>query len=53
VEVGIGLTFTVTVVVLLHPPAVDPVTVYVVVLVGEAVTVAPVVEERPDAGLQV
>jgi len=52
-EVGIGYTPTVTVVVLLHPPAVEPVIVYVVVVVGEAVTFGPVVVERPVAGLHV
>jgi hypothetical protein len=40
----------VSVAVLLHPPLVVPVTVYVVVEVGVAVTLAPVVEDSPIAG---
>jgi len=37
---------------LVHPVPAVPVTVYVVVVVGVAVTVAPVVEDKPVAGLQ-
>ena len=51
VTVGNGFTVTVTVAVLLHP-AVVPVTVYVVVAPGLAVTVAPVVADSPVAGDQ-
>jgi hypothetical protein len=50
VTVGKGFTVTVTVAVFVHPAAVVPVTVYVVVTVGFAVTVAPVVELRLVAG---
>ena len=46
------LTVTVTVVVLTQPFAFVPVTVYVVVVAGLAVTEAPVVEDKPVAGLQ-
>jgi hypothetical protein len=46
---GIGLTVTVTVAVLLQPND-EPVKVYVVVTVGDAITLAPVVAERPVAG---
>jgi hypothetical protein len=49
---GLSITVTVTVVELEQLPVV-PVTVYVVVTVGFALTVAPVVIERPVAGLQV
>jgi hypothetical protein len=48
---GIGLTVTVTVAVLLQPNEV-PVKVYVVVTVGDAMTLDPVVAERPVAGVQ-
>ena len=44
---------TVTVVVLTHPLASVPVTLYVCVAVSVAVTVVPAVDERPVAGLQV
>ena len=47
--VGIGFTVTVTLAVLLHPADV-PVTVYVVVTVGFAVTGLPVVTSRPVDG---
>lgn len=50
--VGFGFTVTVTVAVLLQPAAFVPVTVYVVVLVGLAVTEAPLVDDRPVDGLQ-
>ena len=52
---GFGRIVTVTLAVLLHAaePEVDPVTIYVVVLVGEAMTVAPVVVFSPVAGDQV
>jgi hypothetical protein len=48
---GAGMTVTVTVVVFVHPFPSVPVTVYVVVVVGPAVTVAPVVDDNPVAGL--
>jgi hypothetical protein len=47
---GNGLTVTVTVALFVHPLLVMPVTVYVLVVVGLAITVAPVVAERPVAG---
>jgi hypothetical protein len=47
-----GDFFTVAVAVLPQPLAATPVTVYTAVLVGFPVTVAPVVAERPDDGLQ-
>jgi hypothetical protein len=47
---GTGLTVTVTVVVAVHPAAEVPVTVYVVVAGGLAVTEAPVVVLSPVAG---
>ena len=50
---GGGLTVTVTWVVAVHPLPLVPVTVYVVVEAGEAVTDEPVVELSPVAGLQV
>jgi hypothetical protein len=53
VTVGLGCTITSTVVVLVHPVKLVPVTVYIVVTAGLAVTVAPVVDDRPAAGLQV
>ena len=53
VTVGLGLTVTVTVAVLVHPFAAVPVTVYVIVLEGLAVTVAPVVDDKLVEGLQV
>jgi hypothetical protein len=47
------LTSTVIVSAAVQPPSADvPMTVYVVVAVGEAMTVAPVVVFRPAAGLQ-
>jgi hypothetical protein len=49
VTTGIGFTVTVTCAVAVHPRT-SPVTVYVVVVVGFAVTVAPVVELKPVAG---
>lgn len=49
---GAGFTVTEAVVVLAHPPLVVPVIVYTVVVEGEAVTVAPVVAERPVEGAQ-
>jgi hypothetical protein len=52
VPVGPSITFTVTVVDDEQPPVV-PVTVYIVVAVGYAITVAPVVIERLSAGLHV
>ena len=53
VGVGNAFTVTVTVPVLVQPAAVVPVTVYVIVEVGSAVTVAPVVDDKPVAGLHV
>ena len=52
VSVAGGVTVTVTDVVLVHPVAAVPVTVYVVVDPGLAVTVAPVVALSPVAGDQ-
>lgn len=51
VIVGIAFTVMVTTAVLLQPAADDPVTVYVAVAVPLKVTVAPVVELRPVAGV--
>ena len=48
--IGKGLMVTVTLLVLLHPLTSVPVTVYIVVEEGLAVTVAPVVDESPEAG---
>jgi hypothetical protein len=48
---GAGSTVTVTSAVLVHPFAPVPDTVYVVVVAGLAVMVAPVVDDSPDAGL--
>jgi hypothetical protein len=48
-----GFTVTTIVTLPVHPVAKDPVTVYVVVLVGLAFTVVPVVVFNPVAGLQV
>jgi hypothetical protein len=50
--VGIGLTVRVKVDVLVQPATDVPLTVYVVVDAGVAVTEVPVVELRPVAGLQ-
>jgi hypothetical protein len=50
---GNGFTVTVAVVVLLQPAALVPVMVYVVVEPGFAVTLAPVVADKPVAGDQV
>ena len=47
---GNGLIVTVTLDVSLHPDAFVPVTVYVVVIVGMAVTLAPVDADKPAAG---
>jgi hypothetical protein len=52
VTTGRGFTTTVTVAVPEQAPVV-PVTVYVVVVAGLAVTVAPVVADKPVAGVQV
>ena len=49
--VGVGLTVRVEVLTALQEPVV-PVTVYIVVATGFAVTVDPVVELNPVAGLQ-
>ena len=51
--VGIGLTVTVRVCVFTHELLLVPVTVYVVVTVGEAVTVVPVVADSPVEGFHV
>jgi len=51
--VGVGLITIVIVAVLVQPLALVPVTVYVVVLPGLAITCEPVVALRPVAGLQV
>jgi len=50
---GAGFTVTNTVVVFVHPFPSVPVTVYVVVVVGPAATVAPIVDDNPAAGLHV
>jgi hypothetical protein len=49
---GIKFTVTVTAAVLLQPAALVPVTVYVIVDVGLAVTLAPVVADNPVDGDQ-
>jgi len=49
---GIGLTVTVTLAVLEQPKEFVPVTIYVVVVLGLAVTAAPVVVLSPPAGDQ-
>ena len=49
---GPGITVTVTVSVSVQPFADVPVTVYTVVIVGDALTAAPIVEDNPVAGLQ-
>jgi hypothetical protein len=49
---GVVLTVTVTVAVLVQPAADVPVTVYVVVDAGFALTVAPVVADKPVEGDQ-
>ena len=51
--VGEGLTVIVDVAVFVHPLALVPVTVYVVVEVGPALTTEPDVDDNPVAGLQV
>jgi hypothetical protein len=48
--IGLAFTVTVTVVVPVQPARDVPVTVYVVVVVGLAVTTAPVVPDNPVAG---
>jgi hypothetical protein len=53
VNVGVGVTVTVTVVESGQPLALVPITVYVVVVAGVAVTEAPVVELNPVGGLHV
>jgi len=50
--VGVVLTLTITIAVPLHPDVV-PVTVYVVVTVGLAVTLTPVVADKPAPGAHV
>jgi len=52
VIVGLGLTVTVTVVLPVQPTKGVPVTVYVVVVVGKAVTTDPVVPDKPVPGDQ-
>jgi hypothetical protein len=49
-EVGVGLTVTVTVALFVHPFEPVPTTVYVVVIVGEAVGDAQVVHDNPIEG---
>ena len=53
IAAGAGLTVTATGAVLAQPPDVVPVTVYTVVTVGVAVTVAPVVADSPEEGAHV
>jgi len=50
--VGVGVTVTVTLAVLKQPFASVPVTKYVCVEVGDAVTGVPVVADKPVAGDQ-
>jgi hypothetical protein len=52
IAVGVGFTVIATVFVAVHPAALVPVTVYVLVDVGLAVTVSPVVADKPVAGDQ-
>ena len=47
---GAGLTLTVTTVVLVQPVVAVPITEYVVVIVGLAITIEPVVALRPVPG---
>jgi hypothetical protein len=49
---GVGVTVTVTVAEFVHPFASVPVTVYICVKVGDAVTGVPVAEERLVVGDQ-
>ena len=49
---GEALTDTATVEVLLQPDTLVPVTVYIVLIAGLAVTDEPVLEARPVAGVQ-
>ena len=51
--VGNVFTVTVTLAVLLQPFELVPVTVYVLVVVGLAVTLAQVVQDKPVAGVHV
>ena len=55
VTLTVGVEFTVTILVAapVHPPELVPVTVYVVVMIGLAVTDEPVVALNPVAGLHV
>jgi hypothetical protein len=50
---GAGLTLTVTVALLLQPERLLPVTVYTVVVIGLAVALEPVVDDKPEDGIQV
>ena len=50
---GSGLTVTVALDVFVHPFISVPVTTYVAVVAGSAVTVAPVPDDSPDIGSQV
>jgi hypothetical protein len=50
-DAAIGLTDTVTIALLLHPEEAVPTTVYVVVMVGLAVTVAQVLQDSPADGV--
>jgi len=49
---GSACTVMVRMVELIHPDALVPVTVYVVVIAGAAITEFPEVADSPDAGLQ-
>lgn len=51
--VGVGTTVTLMLAVSLQPDAFVPVTVYTVVVEGLAVTEAPLVALKPDAGLHI
>lgn len=53
VTVGFGIITTCAVSVFTHPKLFEPETVYVVVTVGFAITVAPLVIFNPDGGSQV
>ena len=50
IAVGVGFTVTATVFVAVQPNSLAPVTVYVLVDVGLAVTVSPVAADKPVAG---
>jgi hypothetical protein len=50
IEAGVAFTVTVTLAVLTQPLLFVPVTVYIIVVVGFAVTLAQVVQDNPIAG---